>query len=109
LRNIRRTFALWALIASSTPTRFGHRRPGPRRRGVTRCSPPAGSIWTNLWGISVAGDEVWAVGTFLDPATGNQDSLVLRGQGSTWTVSNAPNPGSGSNLLAGVAAVGNQV
>ena len=71
--------------------------------------PPAGSIWTNLWGVTVAGDEVWAVGTFLDPVTGNQDSLVLRGQGSTWTVSNAPNPGSGSNVLGGVAAVGNQV
>ena len=71
--------------------------------------PAAGSIWTNLWGVTVAGDEVWAVGTFLDPVTGNQDSLVLRGEGSTWTVNNAPNPGSGSNVLGGVAAVGDQV
>ena len=75
--------------------------------------PAAGSIWTNLWGVTVAGHEVWAVGTFLDPVTGNQDSLVLRGEGSgegsTWTVINAPNPGSGNNVLAGVAAVGEQV
>jgi len=53
--------------------------------------PAAGSIWTNLWGVTVAGNDVWA------------------GQGSTWTVSDAPNPGSGSNLLGGVAAIGNQV
>ena len=71
--------------------------------------PAAGSNWTNLWGVTVAGNTVWAVGTFLDPVTGNNDSLVLQGVGGTWTVSNAPNPGSGSNILGGVATVGNQV
>jgi len=70
--------------------------------------PEAGSIWTNLRGIAAGADSVWAVGTFLDPASGNQQTLTLRGDSSIWTVVNGPNPGSGNNVLGGVAAVGDQ-
>ncbi len=70
--------------------------------------PEAGSIWTNLRGIAAGADSVWAVGTFLDPASGNQQTLTLRGDSSIWTVVNGPNPGSGNNVLGGVDAVGDQ-
>jgi hypothetical protein len=71
----------------------------------------AGSNWTDLWGVTSSNGQVWAAGTFVDPASGNNETLLLQGSGSTWKVVNAPNPGSpsGSNILGGIAAVGNQV
>ena len=33
----------------------------------------AGSIWTNLYGIAVVGGTVWAVGTYVDPKTDNNN------------------------------------
>jgi hypothetical protein len=71
--------------------------------------PRAGSNWTSLWGVTAHDDAVWAVGTFVDPASGNNETLVLRGGDGGWHVVNAPNPGSGSNILGGVAAVGGSV
>jgi hypothetical protein len=66
----------------------------------------AGSIWTNLWGITVAANTVWAVGTYLDPQTDNKNTLILSGTGGVWTVDSGPDPGSGSNILGGVTAIG---
>jgi len=70
---------------------------------------PDGANWTNLWGIQVAGGSVWAVGTYVDPATDNNNSLVLEGTNGTWTTNNAPNPGSGSNILGGITNVDGQL
>jgi len=67
--------------------------------------PKAGSAWTNLWGVAVTNNAAWVVGTFNDPVSGSQKSLILRGQGSAWTVSNGPDSGSGDNILGGAAAV----
>jgi len=66
----------------------------------------AGSIWTNLWGITEAGGTIWAVGTYLDPKTGDNNTLILTGNGGVWTVDAGPDPGSGSNILGGVTAIG---
>jgi len=66
----------------------------------------AGSIWTNLWGVTVAGDTVWAVGTYVDPKTDNNNTLILRGTNGVWTVDAGPEPGSGSNILGGVTTIG---
>ncbi|HEX4655926.1 MAG TPA: alkaline phosphatase family protein [Streptosporangiaceae bacterium] len=70
---------------------------------------PDGANWTNLWGITVASGTVWAVGTYVDPATDNNNALVLEGTGGTWSINPAPNPGSGSNILGGIANVGGQL
>ena len=70
---------------------------------------PDGANWTNLWGIEIAGDSVWAVGTFVDPATDNSNALVLKGTDGTWTINNAPDAGSGSNILGGIANVDGQL
>jgi len=70
---------------------------------------PDGANWTNLWGIQLAGGSVWAVGTYVDPATDNNNSLVLQGTDGTWTINPAPNPGSGSNILGGITSVDGQL
>jgi Phosphoesterase family len=70
---------------------------------------PDGANWTNLWGITVASGTVWAVGTYVDPATDNNNALVLEQTGGTWSINPAPNPGSGSNILGGIANVDGQL
>jgi hypothetical protein len=69
----------------------------------------AGSRWTDLFGVTAADGTVWAVGTFVDPASGNNETLILRGEDDEWTVSHGPNPGSGSNILGGIASVGDRL
>jgi Phosphoesterase family len=69
----------------------------------------AGSIWTNLWGITVAGSTVWAVGTYVDPKTDNNNTLILSGTDGVWTVNAGPEPASGSNILGGVTTIGGRV
>ena len=70
---------------------------------------PDGANWTNMWGIQISGGSVWAVGTYVDPATDNNNSLVLQDTNGTWTINNAPNPGSGSNILGAITDVGGQL
>ena len=70
---------------------------------------PDGANWTNVWGIQAAGASIWAVGTYVNPATDNNNTLVLQETGGTWTVNPAPNPGSGSNILGGITAIDGQL
>ena len=70
--------------------------------------PAVGTIWTTLWGVAANDGLVWPVGTFVNLSTDNNQALVLRGDGGFHVV-NAPNPGSGTNILAGAAAVGDTV
>jgi hypothetical protein len=72
--------------------------------------PSNASNWANLWSVAAAGGAVYAVGTYVDNVTDNNDLLVLKAQldgagVGTWTVDNAPIPGSGSNIAGGIAAV----
>ena len=69
----------------------------------------AGSKWTNLYGLTVADGTVWAVGTYVDPATDNNNDLILRGTDGIWTVDAGPNPGSGSHILGGITTIGGQL
>jgi hypothetical protein len=65
-----------------------------------------GSSWTSLWGVTAAGGDVWAVGTDLDLKTDNDLPLLLDDHGGQWKVDRGPVPGSGSNILGGVTAIG---
>lgn len=67
---------------------------------------PDGANWSNLYGIAVAGGSAWADGTYVDPATDNNNALMLRESGGTWSVVDVPNPGSGSNLPGALANIG---
>ena len=68
---------------------------------------PSGANWSYLQGIATGQGSVWAVGTYIDPATDNNNLLVLRGTGGKWTINDAPAPGgsAGSHILGGITAV----
>jgi hypothetical protein len=76
---------------------------------VAKVPAAAGSIWTSLWGVAATAGSVWAVGTYVDPATDNSNPLLLHQVSGKWVVDNGPAPGSGSNILGGVAAVGDSL
>jgi hypothetical protein len=67
---------------------------------------PSNQNWTNLWGVTVDNQTVYAVGTYVDNTTDNNNSLIYKGVGNTWTIDQGPNPGTGSNILGGVTTVG---
>jgi hypothetical protein len=71
--------------------------------------PSAGSNWATLWGVAGAGNSLFPVGTFVNLTTDNNANLVLAGQSGKVHVVNAPNPGSGTNLIGGAATIGNAV
>jgi hypothetical protein len=70
---------------------------------------PHKANWANLYGIAVADGAVWVAGTYVDPATDNNNAFVLRHDGSGWTVDNGPDPGSGSNIPGGITAVNGEL
>jgi hypothetical protein len=67
----------------------------------------------HLYGVAAAhAGPAWAVGTYLDPASGNFFTLIesQRDGDSGWTPVDSPNPNpQGSNQLGGVAVVGGDV
>jgi hypothetical protein len=71
-------------------------------------SPNIGSGENHLYGITSVSDAVaWAVGEYLDSASGHLFTLVLTGGASAWTQVPSPNPGSanGNSELSGVTVV----
>ena len=54
----------------------------------------------------MAGGTVWADGTYVDPKTDNNNTLILSGTDGVWTVDTGPEPGSGSNILGGITTIG---
>jgi hypothetical protein len=70
----------------------------------------AGSKFSDLWGVTIAGNAAWAVGTYVDPVSGNNENLTLRANANAhWNVVNGPNPGPSTDILGGVATVGNTI
>ena len=69
---------------------------------------PGGANWSNLYGVVPGQGSVWVVGTYVDPATDNNNALVYRNVGGKWTISDFPAPGGsgGSDILGGVTAIG---
>jgi hypothetical protein len=69
---------------------------------------PDGANWGNLYGVAVGQGSVWAAGTFVDPATDNNNVLVLRFTGGKWTINNAPNAGGtgGTDIPGGITNIG---
>jgi len=103
---------VWAAGEADSPA-SGGRPIIVRRQGghwqTAHLPASAGNNWTNLYGIAAAGGSVWAVGTFVDLKTDNNETLILRGTGSHWTVDQGPNPSSGSNILGGLTAIDGQL
>jgi hypothetical protein len=68
-----------------------------------------GSPFTNLTGVTVAANTVWAAGTYFDPASATQKTLIVRQDRGGPHAVNAPSPGSGDNVLGGISATGQGV
>lgn len=69
----------------------------------TRESIPNGDPggFNNLSGVAVAGGTVWAVGTYVDPASSiNRRKLILRRDGGSWLVAAAPTVATYEQLAA---------
>jgi S-layer homology domain len=76
-----------------------------------------GSVWDIIPGpdpqfaylkgvTAIAVDDVWAVGTYQDSTTGQENSLVEHWDGSAWSIIPSPNFGPGDdNILRGVTAI----
>jgi hypothetical protein len=71
--------------------------------------PAAGSNFTSLFGVAVFHHQEWAVGTSLDLSSGNEQTLILRGENGSWSAVNGPNPGSDDNILGAIAGTGDTV
>jgi hypothetical protein len=60
-----------------------------------------------LYSVTSAADPEWAAGTYLDPPSGNNFTLIERETAAGWVRVDSPNPSvGGSNILGGVARVG---
>lgn len=69
-------------------------------------SPGAGPDDNFLYTVAaVSADDVWAVGDYYDPNSGNNLTLVEQWNGTSWNVVSSPNAGSGSNYFFSVASV----
>jgi len=72
---------------------------------------PDGANWSNLYGVAVDGSSVYAVGTFVNPATDNNEVLLLQGTGGTWSIVGAPNAGGagGGDIPGGITNIHGQL
>jgi hypothetical protein len=69
-------------------------------------TPNASSGEQDLFGAATAPDgSAWAVGWYIDPASGNHDTLVEHGSGGRWSLVASPNPGTGDNGFGAVTAI----
>jgi hypothetical protein len=102
---------VWAVGQTDNATRQGRPLVAHLHEGEWTAAAPmgVGSAFTNLTGVAVAADGVWAVGTFFDPAAERQRVLVAHHDGTGWHPVDAPDPGTGDTVLGGVAASGGDV
>jgi hypothetical protein len=69
-------------------------------------TPNVTSGENDLFGAATApGGSTWAVGWYIDPSSGNHQTLVEQGVAGLWTVVPSPSPSTGDNGLASVAAI----
>jgi hypothetical protein len=102
---------VWAVGQTDDAAQQAHPLTEHFHNGAWTAELPAGvgAEFTNLTGVTIAGETVWAVGTFFDTATGSQRTLVARHTASGWRSVDAPNPGSGDNVLGAATSFGDNV
>lgn len=102
---------VWAVGQTDSATQQGRPLIGHLHDGSwTATVPPSvGSPFTNLTAVTVAQNTVWAAGTYFDPATATQKTLVVRQDRGGPQAVQAPSPGSGDNVFGGISATGQNV
>jgi hypothetical protein len=104
---------VWAVGEADSPSGgqplLEHYAPGAGWQTASLPTVPDGANWSDLYGVATDGTTAYAVGTYVDPATDNNNELLLSSvNGGPWTIVGAPNPGSGSNLPGGITQIGGQ-
>jgi hypothetical protein len=84
------------LVASGSPSTL-----------ALQSSPSNGSGENDLFAATTAADgSTWAAGWYIDPSSGNHETLTEQGVGGQWSLVPSPNPGAnGDNGLAGIGAI----
>lgn len=106
---------VWAVGEADTPAGGGqplieHYVPGQGWQVQQLPAIPDKGNWANLYGIATVGATAYAVGTYVDPATDDNNVLLLSSTGGgPWTIVGAPQPGSSSNLPGGITEIGGQL
>jgi hypothetical protein len=85
---------------------------GDERGLAIDASPSKGRGENDLFSVTTSGDgSLWAVGWYIDPRTGNHNTLVEHKMNGSWTIVSSPNPQPpppgtpGDDGLASVAAI----
>jgi hypothetical protein len=81
---------------------------GPPKPGLSLItSPSVGTGENDLFAATTAADgSTWAAGWYIDPSTGNHNTITEQGVNGAWSVVPSPNPGArGDNGFAGIAAI----
>ena len=69
-------------------------------------NPIAGSDDNYLFAVSaISANDVWAVGNYYDPASGNELTLIEQWNGTSWNIVSSPNVASATNVLFSVATI----
>ncbi|HEX9335947.1 MAG TPA: hypothetical protein VF892_08675, partial [Pseudonocardiaceae bacterium] len=71
--------------------------------------PAVPSKWVDVYGVAVVGGHADAVGTYVQPSSGNNVPLLLTGTGAAgWRIVDGPQPaaGTGNEILGGIANAG---
>lgn len=72
--------------------------------------PATGSSYAQLFGLVVAGGQVWAAGTSLDKSSDNNVNVLMEGGASGFQLVAGPDPGvGGSNFLGGITTAGDTI
>jgi hypothetical protein len=79
---------------------------GPESGLGLLATPNAGGEENDLFATASAADgSTWAAGWYIDPASGSHETLTEHGVGGRWSLVPSPNPGTGENGFAGIAAI----
>jgi hypothetical protein len=69
-------------------------------------APNASSGEQDLFGATTAADgSTWAAGWYIDPSSGNHETLAEHGVAGQWSLQPGVNPGTGDNGFAAITAV----
>jgi hypothetical protein len=93
------------LASNTTGTQNFAQQTGNAGHWNTVSIPSVGTLDNTLYGmVAVSDSNVWAVGTYTDASNGNNQTIIEQWNGTSWSIVTSQNPGSGNNILVGMAA-----